>query len=89
MNFTSEKNEMVDTRSNMQLADLNSKPHGGKSLQNIIDRAIGAQFYPPPGSLLYQHLRLGQFHEPTHINCEQNKKSEKKRRKYPVHAIVI
>ena len=24
--------EMVDTRSNMQLADLNFKPHGGKSL---------------------------------------------------------
>ena len=41
--------EMVDTRSNMQLTDLNSKPHGGKGLQNPIDRVIGVRFYPPPG----------------------------------------
>ena len=60
----------------MQLADLNSKPYGRKSLQNIIDRAIGVRFYPPPESLHYQQLRLGQFHEPNHINCEQNNKSE-------------
>ena len=32
--------EMVDTRSNMQLSDLNYKPHGGKSLRNLIDRSI-------------------------------------------------
>ena len=41
--------DMVDTRSNMQLSDLKSKPHGGKSLRNIIDRAIGSRLYPPPG----------------------------------------
>ena len=60
--------EIMDTRSNMQLADLNSKPRGGKSLQNIIYCAIGVQMYPLPGSLQYQQLRLGQFHEPNHIN---------------------
>ena len=67
---------MVDTRSNMQLADLNYKPHGGKSLRIIIDCAIGAQFYPPPGSLHFQQLRLGHFHETNHINCDKNKTSE-------------
>ena len=72
---------MVDTISNMQLADLNSKPHGGKSLRNIIDSAIDACFNPPPGSLQYQLLRLDQFHGPTHINCEQKKKSEIKNAK--------
>ena len=66
---------MVDTRSNMQLFDLNYKHHGRKSLQDIIDCAIGTRFYLPLGSLHYQLLPLGQFHEPTHINCEQNKKS--------------
>ena len=39
--------EIVDKRSNMQLADLNSKPNGKKSLQNLVDHAIGALFYPP------------------------------------------
>ena len=72
---------MVDTRSNMQLVDLNYKPHGGKSLQNIIDCSIEYQFYPPPGSLQYKQLCLGQFHEPTHINCEQKNKSEIKKTK--------
>ena len=32
--------EMVDTRSNMQFSDLNSKLHGRKSLNDFIDRAI-------------------------------------------------
>ena len=73
--------EMVDTRSNMQLSDLNSKPHGGKSLQNLINHAIGVRFYPLPGSLHYQQLHIGHFHEPTHTNCEQNKKSEIKKTK--------
>ena len=48
MNFTPDFFEMVDTRSNMQLDDLNYKPHGGKGFQNLIDRAIGARLYPPP-----------------------------------------
>ena len=29
--------EMVDTRSNMQLVELNSNPHSGKILRDIID----------------------------------------------------
>ena len=68
--------EIVDTRSYMQLSDLNSKPHGRKSLQNIIDCVIGVQFCPPTGSHHYQQLCIGQFHDPNHINCEQKKKIE-------------
>ena len=57
----------------MQLDDLNSYPHGGKSLQNLIDRAIGARFYPSPGSLHYHQLFLYQFHERTHVNFDRKK----------------
>ena len=42
--------EMVDTRSNMKLVDLTSKPHGEKSLRDITDCVIGVRFYPHPGS---------------------------------------
>ena len=45
----------------MQISDLNSKPHGVKSIQNIIDRAIDFQLHPSPGSLHYQKIRLGIF----------------------------
>ena len=42
--------KMVDTRSNMQLAELNTKPHGGKILRDLIKYDIGVLCYPPPGS---------------------------------------
>ena len=67
---------MVDTRSNMQLSDLNYKPQIGKSLRNIIDRAIGTRFYTPPESLHYQLLFLGQFCGTDHINCDKKKKTD-------------
>ena len=67
---------MVDTTSNMQLADLNSKPHYGKSLKNIIERAIVSLFYPPLVSVYYKLLCLDQFHGSTQTNCEKKKKSE-------------
>ena len=38
---------MVGTRSNMQLTDLKSKPHGGPSLWVILERGISSHFYPP------------------------------------------
>ena len=40
----------VETRSNLQLADVNSKPRGGKSLKDLIDQSIGVEVYSPPGS---------------------------------------
>ena len=77
MNFVSENEiDMVDTRSNMQLSDLNFKPHGRKGLTNIIDSAIVARFFTPPVSEHYKLLRLDRFHGPFHINCEKNEKSE-------------
>ena len=80
---------MVDTRSDMQFSDFDSKPHDGKSLRNIIDRAISAQLYPPPGSVQYKIICLGQFHGPTHINCEQKKTSEIEITIYLMHTIVL
>ena len=60
----------------MQLADIISKPRDGKGPINIIDRAIGACFYLPPGSNRYKLLCLDQFYGPSYINCDQNKKSD-------------
>ena len=39
-----QKFERVDTISDMQLADLNSKPYGTKFVINVIDSAIGCRF---------------------------------------------
>ena len=58
----------METRSNMQLADLNSKPHGRKILRDFIDRTIGSLLYTTPGSEHYKILRLYQLHGPYHIN---------------------
>ena len=67
MNFIFDKKK-VDTISNIQLAGLNSNPHGGKGLRDLIYRAIGVLFYPPPGSKHYKLLQLEQFHGTSHIN---------------------
>ena len=52
---------MLDKRSNMQLSYLNPKPHYEKTLRDIIERAIGSQFYPPPGSEYYKSFDLISF----------------------------
>ena len=54
--------DVVDTISNIQPAELNSKPHGGKSLIYIIGHAIGIHFYPPPGSSHHKLLQLDRLH---------------------------
>ena len=69
---------MVDTRSNMQLADLKSKPHGGKILRDIIERTTGDFFYPFQGSEHYNLIRLNMFHGSTHINDKHRKNDETK-----------
>ena len=46
--------DMVDTRSNTQLSDINSKPRGGKIIRDIINQSIGVCFYPPPWSENYK-----------------------------------
>ena len=70
--------EMLDTRSNMQLADLNSKPHSGKSLRYLIYCVFGVHLYPPPGLEQYKILFLYKFHGPPHINDNHRKNNEKK-----------
>ena len=62
----------------MQLADLNSKPHGGNCIRNLIDRVIGVRLYPPPGSEHCKPLQLDQFHGPSHINDNHRNKNDKK-----------
>ena len=69
--------DMVYTRSNIQLADINSKPHGGQSIGYIIDRAIGVHFYPPPGPEHYKLLRLDRFHISTHHQTQSHGKPTK------------
>ena len=68
--------EMVDKISNTQLTELNSKPHGGKSLINLIDSDIGDHLYTHPGSVHYEFIFLDQFHGTFHIHFDQKKKSE-------------
>ena len=67
---------MVDTISNMQLADINSKHHGRNSLRDIIHRTIGLHFYPNPGSQNYKLLRLEQFHGTIDINVNNKENND-------------
>ena len=62
----------------MQLSDLNSNPHGRKSLRDIIYHAIGVHFYPPPGSEHYKLIFLEKFHGTSHIidNHRKNNKTK-------------
>ena len=69
---------MVDTISNMQLADLKSKPHGGKILRDLIERVIGLCFYTSPGSEQYKLLHLERFHGSNKINDNHRDNYEKK-----------
>ena len=62
------KLDMEDTISNMHLFDLKFKPHGRKSLRNVIDRTTGVLLYSPPGSEHYKLLHLDRFHGST---CHQ------------------
>ena len=70
---------MVYTRSNMQLADLNSNHHDRKILIDIIDRTIVTCFYSSPGSEHYKLLLFYQFHRPSHINNNHKNKNQEDR----------
>ena len=70
--------EMVDTRSKMQLSDLNSDPHVRKGLRDLIDRMIVVCFYPPPGSQYHKLLCLDKFHGYTHISETHRNNDETK-----------
>ena len=70
--------DMVDKISNMQLDDLNSKPHRAKSPRYIIDPEIGLRFYPPPGSEHHKIIYLNSLHGPTHRQVNSHDKPDKK-----------
>ena len=69
---------MVYTRSNIQLDDLKSKPHGRNILRGLINCAFGVHFYPPPGPEHYKPLFLDRFHGYTHTNDNHRKNDETK-----------
>ena len=54
---------MVNMRSKLQLANLNTKTHGGQILRDLNDFMTGASFYPPQGSEHYKFLFLHKLHE--------------------------
>ena len=96
MNFISEIFDMVDTRSNMQLADLKSKSLGGKIIMNLIDCAIGARFYPPTGLEHHKLIQLYQFHVTTLVNNIHETNNDENRimhptrtAKNPMHAKLL
>ena len=68
---------MVETISNMQLADLNLKLHGGTSLRDLIYHEICDRFYPIPGSGHNALLRHENSHGTTQNQtntCDKAKK---------------
>ena len=44
-----------------QVADFNSKPTGGPTLQQSLLYIVGARFYPPPSSIHYKLLHLSDY----------------------------
>ena len=68
---------MVATRSNMQLAELKPKPHGGLSIRYLIDHKKGACLYPPPVSSHQPLLCLEKFHGTTHQQTNSKDDSNK------------
>ena len=69
---------MVETRSNMQLADLNSNPHGEKILRDLIDFTTGPHLYYPSGSEHYRLFRIDKFYETSRINNNHENNNETK-----------
>ena len=71
------KFDMVDIRSKMKLADINSKTHGKQNIRGILDQVIGICFYPTPVSEQYKFLCLNSFHGSTHHQAQSNDKPNK------------
>ena len=61
----------------MYLSDLNSKPHGGKSLRDLVGTTICTCFYPTSGLAHHKLLRLDQFHNYTHCQITLDSKTIK------------
>ena len=59
--FSRERITPVYTHTQDNLADKNSKPHGGQKLQQKHLPSVGYPFYPPPDSAHYRLLQLHEF----------------------------
>ena len=60
------------THTTLQLADINTKPHGGPSLQKATLSLIGFQHYPPSTSNHYKLLELEKY------NISENNTSQRR-----------
>ena len=56
----------VTCPSELEKGDMNTKPHGGSTLQQKYLPLVGFQFYPPPQSTHYKLLQLDAFEIGTH-----------------------
>ena len=72
------KNDMVGKKPNIEFNDLNYKPHGGESLRDLIDHAIGNHFYPPSGYDHHKLLCLEKLHGRTHHQLDSHDNTDKK-----------
>ena len=79
---------MVNTISNMQLSDLNSKPYGGKILIDIIGHAIIIRFYSPPESDHHKLLFLDRLHGPNHRQFHLRDNPDKNNEVYTVRKLL-
>ena len=56
-----------------QVADFNTKPTGGESLQKNVLYIMGARFYPPKGTEHYKLLELHKYNIGIHRGSFYNK----------------
>ena len=56
----------VPCPSELEKGDMNTKQHGGSTLQQKFLPLVGFQFYPPPNSEHYKLLQLNEFEIGTH-----------------------
>ena len=64
--FSRERMTPITCSSKDQKGDMNSKPHGGSTLQKKFLPLVGYQYYPPPSSEHYTLLQLDKFIIGTH-----------------------
>ena len=64
--FGRERMAPVACPSELEKGDMNTKPHGGSTLQQKYLPLVGYQFYPPPNSTHYKLLQLNEFEIGTH-----------------------
>ena len=68
--------EVIYTNTKLQKADINTKPHGGATLKDIILDLIGFKYFPPSNSQHYILLQLDKYHiVPARVSQRKTSKS--------------